>query len=91
MSHLNKVATRRFELDSLTHLDAIMIKRFLAAVFGGALIGVLFPISYVLLIGIPDTLMGLLWLASIGCLTGVIAGAILPKVFGFIFEVILDV
>lgn len=68
-----------------------MTKRILAAIFGAVLFGALTPLLYVLLIGVPGTLMGFVWLAALGVVAGAILGALLPRVFGFFFEFLMDV
>ena len=68
-----------------------MTKRILAAIFGGVLFGILSPLSYLLLIGAPESAMGFVWLAVLGVVVGAILGALFPRVFGFVFEVFMDV
>jgi hypothetical protein len=68
-----------------------MIDRLLAAILGGMLFGVLLPICSAVLIGMPDTLMGFVWLAVTGIFVGGILGASFTRVFGFVFEIFLDV
>ena len=68
-----------------------MTKRILAALFGAVLFGILSPLAYVLLVGGDMKLMGLVGLAVLGVVVGAILGALLPRVFGFVFELFLDV
>ena len=68
-----------------------MTNRFLAAMFGAVLFGVLVPILYVLLVAVPQSIMGFVWLAVAGVVVGAALGALLPRVFGFVFEIFMDV
>ena len=68
-----------------------MTNRFLAAMFGAVLFGVLAPILYVLLVVVPQSIMGFVWLAVAGVVVGAALGALLPRVFGFVFEIFMDV
>lgn len=68
-----------------------MTNRFLAAMFGAVLFGVLAPILYVLLVAVPQSIMGFVWLAVAGVVVGAALGALLPRVFGFVFEIFMDV
>ncbi len=68
-----------------------MTKRILAAIFGAVLFGILAPLAYVLLIGVPGSFIGVVWLAVLGVVVGAILGALFSRVFGFIFEVFMDV
>ena len=68
-----------------------MTNRFLAAMFGAVLFGVLAPILYVLLVAVPQSIMGFVWLGVAGVVVGAALGALLPRVFGFVFEIFMDV
>ena len=72
-----------------------MVKRVLAGVFGAVLFGIAVPVLSVLLVGVPESLMGFVWLAVIGVVIGVVIGAIIgalfPRVFGFVFELFMGV
>lgn len=68
-----------------------MIMRILAAIFASVLFAFLIPIIYVLLEGVPQSLMSLVWLALAGVVSGAILGALLPRVFGFVFELFMDI
>lgn len=68
-----------------------MTNRILAAMFGAVLFGVLAPIFYVLLVAVPQSIMGFVWLAVAGVVVGAALGALLPRVFGFVFEIFMDV
>ena len=68
-----------------------MTNRFLAAMFVAVLFGVLAPILYVLLVAVPQSIMGFVWLAVAGVVVGAALGALLPRVFGFVFEIFMDV
>lgn len=65
-------------------------KRVLAAGFGAVLIGIATPLLYVLLAGVPASLMGFVWLAASGVAAGAVLGALFPRVFGFVFEAFLE-
>ncbi len=68
-----------------------MIKRILAAMIGAVLFGILAPLTYILLLGVPQSLMNFVWLAVAGVVVGAVLGALLPRVFGFVFELLFDV
>ena len=68
-----------------------MTNRILPAMFGAVLFGVLAPILYVLLVAVPQSIMGFVWLAVSGVVVGAALGALLPRVFGFVFEIFMDV
>lgn len=68
-----------------------MLKRVLAGAFGALVVGILAPILYVLLVGMPGSLMTFIWIAVIGVVAGAVLGAIFPKFFGFVFEMFMDV
>jgi hypothetical protein len=68
-----------------------MTNRILAAMFGAVLFGVLAPILYVLLVAVPQSIMGFVWLAVAGVVVGAALGALLPRVFGFVLEIFMDV
>lgn len=68
-----------------------MIIRILAAIFASVLFAFLIPIIYVLLVGVPQSLINLVWLALAGVVSGAILGAKFPKTFGFVFELIMNV
>lgn len=71
-----------------------MIKKILAAAFGGILFGIITPILYLLLFkeGPLETFISsMVLLAAAGFTLGAILGARFPKVFGFIFEMIFDI
>ncbi len=69
-----------------------MIKRTLAAIFGAVLFGVIVPIVYfVALRSFPlEGVKGIALLAGSGALLGAVLGALFPKVFGFVFEIFMD-
>lgn len=68
-----------------------MIKRVLAGTFGAVIFGVLAPLLYALLVRMPDSFSTVLWLAGSGMAIGAVLGALFPRIFGFVFEVFLDV
>lgn len=71
-----------------------MIKKFLAALFGGILFAIITPISYWLIFNstpLEGFLSGMILLAACGFLFGAILGFMFPKVFGFLFEMFLDI
>jgi len=68
-----------------------MTKRILAALFGAVLFGLLAPLAYVLLVGADMNLMSLVRLAVLGVVVGAVLGALFPRVFGFVFELFMDV
>jgi hypothetical protein len=68
-----------------------MLKRVLSGAFGALVIGILAPVLYLLLVGVPGSLMAFIWIAFFGLVTGAILGVIFLKFFGFIFETFMDV
>jgi hypothetical protein len=69
-----------------------MFRRVLAACFGALLFGVLVPVAYALFAGWPEGgFTTLILLAAVGVVVGASLGALFPKVFGFVFEVFMDV
>jgi hypothetical protein len=68
-----------------------MIRRVFAGIFGAILFGVLTPILFTLLIGVPDSVIGFVWLAVVGAASGAFLGASFPRVFGFFFEVVMRI
>ncbi len=71
-----------------------MIKRILAAIFGAVLFAILVPGGWYLAFdGVPfdNPIKGILVLVGSGLAIGALLGALFPKVFGFIFEMFLDV
>lgn len=71
-----------------------MFKRILAAIFGGILFAIIAPIIYWFLtksMPLDGFLHSLILLASIGFAIGATLGALFPKVFGFIFEIFVDI
>lgn len=69
-----------------------MIHRVLAAGFGAVLFGILVPLVYTLCIGWPDSgFSKILLLAAAGLAVGAGLGALFPKVFGFVFEVFMEI
>jgi hypothetical protein len=68
-----------------------MTQRILAATFGALVFAVLCPLLYLLLMGVTGSLMDFVWLAVLGVVAGAILGALLPRVFGFFFEMLLGV
>ena len=68
-----------------------MLKRVLAAAFGALLFGVLVPLVCALTMDGPDELMGFVWLAVAGVVVGAALGWMLPRVFGFVFEVFFEI
>lgn len=70
-----------------------MIKKVLAAVFGGILFAIIMPIAYWLIFSsmpLEGFLSGIILLVTCGFIFGGILGALFPKVFGFLFEVLLE-
>jgi hypothetical protein len=68
-----------------------VFKRVLSGAFGAFVIGILAPVLYLLLVGVPGSLMAFIWIALLGLVTGAIFGVTFPKLFGFIFEIFLDI
>ena len=68
-----------------------MLKRILAAIFGGILFGILVPIGYSIFLDVPESPAGLIGIFSLGAFSGLILGFLFPRVFGFIFEIFLDI
>ena len=68
-----------------------MLKRVLAAAFGAFVIGILAPVLYLVLVGVPGSMGAFIWIALIGVVTGAILGSLYPRFFGFIFEIFLDI
>ena len=68
-----------------------MIKRIAAGAFGAVVLGISVPVLYILLIGVPASLLGIVWIALIGVATGAVLGALFPKFFGFVFETMMDI
>jgi len=69
-----------------------MMKRILAASFGALLFCVIVPIAYfVAFEGFPlNGLTGIAVLAGGGAVLGAIVGALFPRFFGFVFDVMVD-
>lgn len=71
-----------------------MLRRLLAAVFGGILFAIITPIVYWLVFSstpLEGFFSGIVLLAACGFSLGAILGALFPKVFGFIFDVLFDI
>lgn len=71
-----------------------MITRILSAAFGGILFGIFTPIVYLLLIGegpLDSFVNSLILLVAAGFALGAMLGAIFPKPFEFLFEMITDI
>ena len=66
-----------------------MLIRFLAALFGALLLGVGVPVTALLMRSYPEGLSGWVWLTVGGVVLGALLGALFPKVFGFVFEVLI--
>lgn len=69
-----------------------MIKRTLTALFGAFLCSILAPIAYYFVFdGFPlEGFKGFLAIIAAGTVFGAILGALFPRVFGFIFEMLLN-
>jgi hypothetical protein len=67
-----------------------MLKRALSGTLGALVIGILTPVLYLLLVGVPGSSMEFSWIVLIGSVTSAILGAIFPKFFGFVFEIYMD-
>jgi hypothetical protein len=69
------------------------VLRILAAGFGAVLFGIIVPVVYLLVFeGVPfGSLNGFLLLVGAGLAVGACLGALFPRVFGFIFEMFMDV
>ena len=69
-----------------------MIKRFLAAIFGAVLFVIIVPIGYSLTFDqFPiDGFKGIILVAGGGMALGAVLGAMFPRVFGYVFEMFLD-
>ena len=71
-----------------------MIKKLLAALFGGILFAIITPISSWLIFNstpLEGFLSGMILLAACGFIFGAILGIMFPKVFGFVFEMLFDI
>ncbi len=68
-----------------------ILKRILAAIFGGVLFGILVPIAYSIFLDVPESPAGLIGIFSLGAFSGLILGFLFPRVFGFIFEIFLSI
>ena len=71
-----------------------MIKRLLAAGFGGVVFAIITPITYLLIFDrfpLEGVVSSIALLAGIGFAIGALLGARFPKVFGFLFEMIFDI
>ena len=71
-----------------------MIKRVLASVFAGILFAIIAPIAYWLIFSsmpLEGVLSGIILLVACGFIVGATLGALFPKVFGVLFEVLLDI
>lgn len=66
--------------------------RFLAALFGAVLFGIIVPIAYLFAFDqLPlDGFKGILLLIGVGLIFGAILGALFPRVFGFVFEAFIE-
>lgn len=67
------------------------LKRVLAGVFGGVLLAIGGTVAYILLIGVPGSLMALLSIAAVAFVIGAILGSLFPKFFGLVFDAFMDV
>ena len=70
-----------------------MIRRTLAALFGAFLLSIVTPIAYFFLFdSFPmEGFMGISLVIAAGAVFGAVIGAMFPRVFGFIFEMFLDI
>ena len=70
-----------------------MIRRTLAALFGGFLFSIFTPIIYFFLFdAFPlDGFKGIAVVIVSGAALGAVIGAMFPRVFGFIFEMFIDI
>ena len=68
-----------------------MIRRAFAGAFGALVVGILTPVLYLLLVGVPGSLMAVIGIVLLGVLTGAILGTLFPRFFGFVFEMFMDV
>jgi hypothetical protein len=69
-----------------------MIRKFVAAIFGAVVFGILSPLGYFLAFdGFPiEGITGVAGLAGVGALVGAILGWLFPRFFTFVFEVFLE-
>ena len=69
------------------------IKRALAALFGAIIFMVIVPVGYYLAFEkVPlGSFQGIILLVAIGFAVGALLGALLPRLFGFVFESFLGV
>ena len=66
-----------------------MIRKFVAAIFGAVVFGILSPLGYFLAFdGFP--IEGITGVAGVGALVGAILGWLFPRFFTFVFEVFLE-
>ena len=70
-----------------------MIRRTLAALFGAFLFGIIAPIAYFFLFdAFPlEGFKGIAAVSAAGAVFGAVIGTLFPRVFGFIFEMFLDI
>ena len=70
-----------------------MIRRTLAALFGAFLFGIITPIAYFFLFdAFPlEGFKGIAAVSVAGAVFGAVIGTLFPRVFGFIFEMFLDI
>ena len=70
-----------------------MIRRTLAALFGAFLFSIVTPIAYFFLFDAfsLEGFIGIVAVIAVGAVFGAIIGAMFPRVFGFIFEMFLDI
>ncbi|MCH1499758.1 MAG: hypothetical protein L7U83_11900 [Akkermansiaceae bacterium] len=70
-----------------------MIRRTLAALFGAFLFSIVAPIAYFFLFdAFPfGGFKGIAAISAVGAVFGAFIGALFPRVFGFIFEMFLDI
>lgn len=53
-----------------------MLKRVLSAALCAFVFGILAPVLYLLLVGVPGSMMAAIWITLIGLVTGTILGAL---------------
>jgi len=70
-----------------------MIRRTLSALFGAFLFSIITPIAYFFLFdAFPlEDFKGIAAVSAAGTVFGAVIGALFPRVFGFIFEMFLDI
>ncbi len=68
-----------------------MLQRMAASAFGALVMGIVGPILYILIFGIPGNLNAFIRIAVIAAVTGATLGALFPKLFSFLFESFMDI